>query len=143
MTLELQKLSPGQNWAYNLTCHIIRVEPCLSLVVTFFKGSQRLGTPSFTNCTWVEIENYTVTLPVTLHPEDHGQEAYCHAAVRLGLHEPVYQTKSSEVSLKTAGKFASQEPLLKRHVRPLSHCSNSFHSLGMINPCASPLPLLL
>ncbi|XP_029139560.1 intercellular adhesion molecule 4-like [Protobothrops mucrosquamatus] len=105
MTLELQKPSPGQNWAYNLICHIIRVDPCLTLVVTFFKGSKRLGTPSFTNCTWVEIENYTVTLPVTLHPEDHGQEAYCHAAVHFGLHEPVYRTKSSEVSLKTAESY--------------------------------------
>ncbi|XP_034290213.1 intercellular adhesion molecule 4 [Pantherophis guttatus] len=105
MTLELQKPSPGQSWSYNLICHIIRVNPCLSLVVTFFKGSKRLGTPSFTNCTWVETENYTVTLSVTLHPEDHGQEAYCHAAVHFSLQEPVYQIKSSEVSLKTAESY--------------------------------------
>ncbi|XP_058027021.1 intercellular adhesion molecule 3-like [Ahaetulla prasina] len=105
MTLELQKSSPGHSWAYNLICHVIRVNPCLSLVVTFFKGSTRLGTPGFTNCTSVEIENYTVTLPITLHPEDHGQEAYCHAAVRFSLQEPVYQTKSLEVSLMTAESY--------------------------------------
>ncbi|XP_070597575.1 intercellular adhesion molecule 1-like [Erythrolamprus reginae] len=102
MTLELQKTSPGQSWVYNLICHLTRVNPCLNLTVTFFKGSKQLGAPSFTNCTWVEVEgNYTAILPVTLHPEDHGQEAYCQAVVHFGLQKPVFQTKSSEVSLKT------------------------------------------
>ncbi|XP_025026813.1 uncharacterized protein LOC103065745 isoform X2 [Python bivittatus] len=101
LTLELQKPSPGQSWTYHLICHILRVHPCCNLTVTFFKGSKSFNSPSSINCTWHEVTNITIPLPVILHPEDHGQKAYCHTAVYFSLHEPAYQTTSSGLSLKT------------------------------------------
>ncbi|KAM6475692.1 intercellular adhesion molecule 2-like isoform 2-T2 [Liasis olivaceus] len=101
LTLELQKPSPDQSWTYHLICHILRVHPCYNLTVAFFKGSKRFNSPSFINCTRHEVTNITIPLPVILHPEDHGQKAYCHADVYFSLHEPAYQTTSSGLSLKT------------------------------------------
>ncbi|XP_062975375.1 intercellular adhesion molecule 1-like [Elgaria multicarinata webbii] len=99
LTVELLKSSPGQSWAYNLSCHVIRMVSHSNVTVTLFKGPERQHSQTFWNPTTPERANFTITHPMTLQPQDHGREANCHMTLDSS---PYGEPLTSTIKLKTA-----------------------------------------